>query len=75
MQLFAAAQKAAEALATAINSDPGSVFVTLVKHRVHGKAMNIMILGPSQAASAGEHSTGMQGASPKKLKNTSVERN
>ena len=52
-QVFASARTAAEALATAIDSDPGSVFVTLVKHKVHGKALNIEILGPSQAASAG----------------------
>ena len=52
-QVFAATQKAAEALATAIDSDPGSVFLTLVQHKVHGKALNIEILGPSSAASAG----------------------
>ncbi|BDA51146.1 hypothetical protein COCOBI_18-0210 [Coccomyxa sp. Obi] len=46
-QDFANAQLSAEALATAINSNPASVFKTLIAQKVHGKAYNVAIAGPS----------------------------
>lgn len=54
-QVFASTQLAAQALATAINSDPASVFKMLVANRVHGKAYNVAIAGPSTAPPAGAH--------------------
>ncbi len=53
VQEFADAQLAAEALATAINSDPASVFKTLIAQKVHGKAYNVAIAGPSAEAPTG----------------------
>lgn len=55
LQDFANAQLSAEALATAINSDPASVFKTLIAQKVHGKAYNVAIAGPSSGISAGVH--------------------
>lgn len=53
VQQFADTQTAAQALATAINTDPGSVFKTLIAKNVHGKASNVEILGPSNGTPTG----------------------
>jgi prolyl-tRNA editing enzyme YbaK/EbsC (Cys-tRNA(Pro) deacylase) len=49
VQVFANTQLAAQALATAINTNPASVFKTLIAKNLHGKATNVAILGPSAA--------------------------
>ena len=48
-QAFTAAKQAADALATAVDSAPASVFLTLAANNVHGQVTNIAILGPTQA--------------------------
>ena len=52
LQDFANAKLSAEALATAINSNPASVFKTLIAQKVHGKAYNVAIAGPSAGTAA-----------------------
>ena len=54
MQTFQDAQSAAQNLATSINTDPGSVFKTLIAQKIHGRVSAVTILGPTAAAPAGK---------------------
>lgn len=55
MQTFQNAQSAAQDLATAINTNPASVFKTLIAQKIHGRVSAVTILGPTAAGPTSEH--------------------